>query len=206
MPFTGGIPNPQQIALANSAADNIIRDEELPHEADAIIRKALATISQDNQWVVEAVRDFSGTSEQTRSLVRSSYNYGQDVPVSAHYLVRALGSAIIAFSFLNELRINSDDIYVSTIYTLSAPDYHNEVDPTKIISTVIAATVLSDFYTSREEDLVQHAKLLREAASGIESRLEEVLPILPELFARKTLDPEVIDMILWGRALGTGGL
>lgn len=197
------------MGIVNAAVKNIIGDHE--EHSEAKIREQLMLIVCGNQWIAEAIRDFPSTEDQRIFLRRSVLSSREMIvrdrfdSVVGGYEESMLDIVITltVLSFINRFGVGGLELCRSTIsilnsrHSFDAIGTRPEIDSKKIITVAVASLVLADLlHDPRGGWKHENYRLIVRSAESIEGRWESLIPILPELTARKTLDPSIIDVLL----------
>jgi hypothetical protein len=217
-PFSGRTPNSQQIALGTAATSNICSYGFVIAETKVDLLSGMISMSVDNPWVVEQVRDFNPSDTWTRSMgwkqVTNRFREGRHAkPVEITRAVFDIGVSLTVLECLTQIGAQDDEVYGAVVSWLrrngfmgSVSSAGTEVNPGKIVPQIIAAAFVYQEFSRTSNSALQRHAILRGTKGGsvraaaiaqrLESQWEEVFPILPELSLRKTMDQEIIDLLL----------
>lgn len=214
-PFSHVGPDDQQSKLALSTAGNIGAYLQAPYSKRVAISNLLEAIVVDNSWVVEGLRD-------PRAIVRGAlamvvFDNSPEVSTMTPEEITAtafrFSVAVTTLSFMDDFRLNDVHLLnyakwlLATDEILSMPGAPSEIDPSKILPLMIASLFAADEVTVPNSGrrflgggVIPTPKPsdpeVASAAARIEDQWEVIIPVLPELISRKTLDQGVIDVLV----------
>lgn len=206
-PFSGETASPQQTALGTAAAEHLCAGIDVEPYIKAHLCDYLTLISVDNQWIVDGIVTYPVTGNLRGVLFKTVISATEDEEYLLHHVsesVFRLGLAVVVLSFMDECGLSSYFGFDPTapFSTRNFPEM-TEIDSRKVISWTIAAFVYQEPGTGSFSP-----EQVAPAADRLEGQLLEILPVLPELLVRKTLEQGTIDVLLasHGAALREGEL
>lgn len=200
--FSGRTPNSQQVALGTDATANICANNFVPSDIEGIVRMELISMSIDNPWVVEGIRDYSSTEEMrgalARMVVREIADRNGLSPQDINENVFRFGTALAILSYMDKANAPYSNVFqAASNVLLGKSNGMTEVNPGRIIPVVLASMFAIEFHSYNGVAVLDsNAEIRPMDASHIEHQWEAIQPILPELIKRRTLDQGTIDILM----------
>lgn len=203
-PFSGNTPTSAELSLGQDAAKKIFNLMNGSHKAEMNVGIKLGHVAIDNPWLVEILGDVhygSRSGSLIGLLIRS--NLSTDDPVEVlgmDKIARWLIFAVVASPYIEQHRVQTGPIWSIARHVPFLIRESGEFSSIEVEATILSLHVAS---LRRLSDAGEESRRIATSlpdTSYLLDRWQDIQSIVPELIIRRTLDQEVIDLLLESEA------